>query len=118
MGLPSTITTGSDVFDDVSNISGSSVVYFAESPLSDLIGRPTLRVSQEKTKAGIQRTLVSIQVPIYNPAKGVYEGFEKIDCTYNRPETLDITAAAVTYGRMAALLAIPGVVTTLTKGLV
>jgi hypothetical protein len=118
MGLPTTITAGSVVFDNVSNISGSSVIYYAPSPQGDLEGRPTLRVSHESTKAGIRRSLISLQKPIYNGTLGKYTGFEKADFVLNRPENALVANSELTMEQMATIIALETVQDPVTQGLV
>lgn len=118
MGLPTSITLGSEVFDDVSKLSGTTVTYFAPSPQGDLIGRPSIRFSQEKTKAGIVRTLVSFQRPRFNEDTQKYEGFYKIDVVANRSESAPVATTESTYLNVKDLLGLAGIVSTLAKGLI
>lgn len=106
------------MFDNVSNISGSSVIYYAASPQGDLEGRPTLRVSHESTKAGIRRSLISLVKPIYSAALGKYTGFEKSDFVLNRPENASVAGAELTMEQMATILALETVQDPVTQGLV
>jgi len=118
MSLPSTISAGSSVtFDDASNINGNTVVYYAVSPQGDLTGRPTARFAQEKTKAGIQRSLQSTQWPVYNDATGAYVGFVKIDTTISRHETVPIAFVETCVGNHQVCLNDPGVTPVLINGL-
>jgi hypothetical protein len=69
--LPNTITLNvgspaADVVFDGKQTQGSTTIYFAPSPNSDLAGRETLRVSHETTKSGVVRSLVQVKVPIRN----------------------------------------------------
>lgn len=118
MGLPATITAGALVFDNVSNISGSSVVYYAPSPQGDLEGRPTLRVSHESTKAGIRRSLISMVKPIYSASLGKYTGFEKADFVLNRPESASVAGAETTIEQMAVVIGLETVQDPVSQGLV
>jgi len=83
MSLPTTFTT--DIGDFANPVEdGASVVYYADSPQGDLLGRPSLTFTSEVTKAGIARTLMSIKMPVYNAALGKYDGFIKHDEVLNR----------------------------------
>lgn len=118
MGFPATITAGALALDNVSNISGSSIVYYAASPQGDLEGRPTLRVSHESTKAGIRRSLISLTKPIYNASLGKYQGFEKLDFVMNRPETASVAGSETSMEQMATIIALETVQDPFTQGLV
>lgn len=91
MSLPSTFTTTIGTFSNPVE-DGSSVQYYAPSPQGDLLGRPSLTFSNETTKAGIARTLVSIKVPIYNGTSAKYDGFYKTDLVINRALTAPTAA--------------------------
>jgi hypothetical protein len=80
------------VYDDVSQIDGSTLVFYAESPQGDLLGRPSIRVSHETKNSGIVRSLVDIQTPVYDADKEVYDGFIKTSITLNRKGSVSISA--------------------------
>lgn len=95
MGLPTTITlnVGSPaadvVYDDVIK-SGSSVQYSAPSPQGDIQGRRVLRVSHETTKAGVVRSLVRIEYPIFDSDSGTYKGLGSVNVVLARPGTAPV----------------------------
>jgi len=75
--LPSTITlnVGSPAADVVygpKQTLGSTSIFYAPSPNSDLAGRPTLRVSHETTKSGVVRTLIQVRKPVLDAVTGKY----------------------------------------------
>jgi hypothetical protein len=106
MGLPSVITAGGLVFDDVTSLSGSTTVMYADSPQLDVAGRPSLRFSQEKTKAGIIRTLVSLQIPQLAASGDKYSGFIKADIVLNRSELIGVSESLVAYDVLHDILAL------------
>lgn len=117
MGLPSTIVAGGFTFDDVTSLNGSTLVYYAASPQGDIAGRPSLRFSQEKTKAGIQRTLVSFVNPVWNSVSEKYVGFIKADSVLNRADSINLSYAENAYDVIHDVMALTSTVTpVLTKG--
>jgi len=113
MGLPTsqTLTIGTPptavVFDDAVKV-GNSVVYSAVSPQGDITGRPTLRVSQETTKAGIMRTLVSFNFPYWDSVKGVYDGSTTANLVLSRKTEHKTVNAATAIEAMHELMALAG----------
>jgi hypothetical protein len=77
--LPSIITLNAGavpadfVFADAI-VQGSTVTYVAPSAQLDLLGRPSLRFSTETTKAGIERTLYSFNLPEWSVELEKYVG--------------------------------------------
>jgi hypothetical protein len=116
MSLPSTLTLNSVSFDEKVQLSGTSVVYYAASPNDDLFGRPSLRISTEITKAGIARTLVSLNRPIYDDSTGKYNGFTKTDLVINRAVTAPITDLDGDVHQIKDLLGVTDVIHILTLG--
>jgi hypothetical protein len=105
MMLPSTLAAAGYDFTTTGELQGSSVVYYAPSPQSDLLGRPSLTVSHETTKAGIVRTLVSLKEPVYNATLQKYDGFLKTDLVMNRAATAPTSAQTSIVEAFADLLA-------------
>lgn len=113
MALPSTITlnVGSPAADVVyaskTALDGNAASYAAPSPQGDLTGRPTLRVSSETTKAGIERSLTGFQEPIYSSSKEAYSGYISSSYTFNRSLTVTRAVALRHVELMAKFLAVP-----------
>lgn len=90
MSLPATITlnVGSPaadvVYSDPRRV-GNAIVYTAPSPQGDLAGALSLRFSSERTKGGIERTLVQFVTPLYNSTDKVYVGTRTTDLVVKRP---------------------------------
>jgi hypothetical protein len=124
MPLPSSITlnVGSPaanvIYDDISQINGASVVYSAPSPRSDLLGRPTLKISHETSaKSGLVRTLVSLITPIWDSTLSKYDGFTKTDFVINRNQRVPLQLVTDEVEKMSELLAVADVRAAITKAL-
>lgn len=111
--LPTSITTttgsGDDetVFGDKRPTGASSVIYYGPSPNNDLAGRPTVRVSHETTRQGVERSLVSVNIP-YRKDDGSYEQGETCNMTLNRKVNADVDRADLVVEMIAELLAQAG----------
>lgn len=90
MSLPSstfTLNIGAPAADVVfgnATRNGNSVVYTAPSPQGDLEGRPSCRVSHERTRSGITKSLVQFIFPNYDSELNKYVGFDSVNLTLNR----------------------------------
>jgi hypothetical protein len=110
MSLPSSITlTGGDpevdlVFTDVSQLSGSSLVYYAPSPQGDLDGRPTLKISHETTGSGVKRSALILETPVLNPVTLKYGEFKKTTLTTNRKGTTPVAEVVAELEMMAVAI--------------
>lgn len=107
MSLPATITVTDgvtpQVFGSPTREGGNSVVYFAPSANGDLLGRPTLRISHEVTKAGIVRATTTITTPVLD-ASGKYSSFTKEAFTSTQSGTAPTAGRVVRIKRVSDLL--------------
>lgn len=92
------------IYGSLSHLDGNAVLYYAPSAQSDLIGRPTLRVSSETTKQGIERTLTSFSTPYHDGT--AYDGFVKADFVLNRHGKVPLTFIERELEKMADFLSV------------
>lgn len=80
MALPNTITLNvgnpaGDVIFTKSEGPGNSTLYYADSPQSDLAGRPTLEIEHKKTGDALVSSKIQFKLPEYDSSAGEYVGF-------------------------------------------
>lgn len=115
MSFPATSFTlsigspGVDITYGSATRSGNTVMYSAPSPQADLDGRPTIRVSHERTKGKIVKTLIQLTRPFFDADRDVYDGYETINMTYIRKGGISLADGKKSLETMRKFLALAGV---------